>query len=347
MAFSATHRRTGPGAAASSLSAGGGKRSAVASTWAALATDSDSESETDAMAATVTAFRAAAARLAPSTPAKKAPAPVRVAPGAPVKPPARTVLPREPAYAGDSPTAFLLEDDPVLVALNRGDRAWGDILWDGGPVVAMIPMTPPPPRPASTEDDLWTQPWAARLDIYRSDTYDTRALSDAEWEAMLTWLYASGWDVRDYDRDGVEAYEDDLPPRVWCRPLGEDPEEPVRGLHGKFRGIAEADHHHHDCCCDHHHAPAATKTLADRKATIPRFCREGAACEKMDCCYVHADTIPRINEPCRFGAECGSSDPTGLKRSQCLRMHPGETWDATMVIHRPVVAAPAPAPAAE
>jgi len=307
------------------------------------------------MTATVAAFRAAAARLAPSTPAKKAPAPVRVAPGAPVKPPARTVLPREPAYAGDSPSAFLLEDDPVLVALHRGDRLWGDILCEGAPVVATLPVTPPPRRRAATEDDLWSQPWATNLREYFGDHYDTTALSDAEWEAMLTWLYAEGWDVRDYDRDGVVAYEDDLPPRLWCRPPPEDDAMPVRGLNGKFRGIvADDDDDHHDHHHHHHDKGVMGAECSHRKATIPRFCREGAGCEKMDCCYVHADTIPRINEPCRFGAECGASDPTGLKRSQCLRMHPGETWDDTMVIHRPAVAAPAvaapapaPAPAAE
>jgi hypothetical protein len=126
------------------------------------------------------------------------------------------------------------------------------------------------------------------------------------------------------------------------RPPPEDDAPPARGLHGKFRGIAAADddHHHHDCACDcDHHAPL--KTLEGRKATIPRFCRAGAECADLECRFVHADTIPRINEPCKFGAECGASDPTGLKRSQCLRMHPGETWTAEMVIVRPP-----PAPAA-
>jgi hypothetical protein len=44
-----------------------------------------------------------------------------------------------------------------------------------------------------------------------------------------------------------------------------------------------------------------------------------------------------VNQPCSFGAACGSSDPTGVKRSQCLHMHPGETWVEGMVINRPTL----------
>jgi len=353
-----------PGVAVSSLSAGGGKRGAAANTWATLAADTDSDSDTDcsSAAATLAAFRAA---FAATTPVKKAAVPC-AAPGAPARPrrtpmtdsdpvvgPPRTVLARQMAEAGERHFS-LLEGDPILEALHRGDSLWGDILcdgatatYDGAPLVfATLPITPPPAyrRRARTEDDLWSQPWAARLDEYFADHYDTRALTDAEWEAMLTWLYAEGWEVCDYDRDGVKAYPDDMPPRIWVRPPPEDDALPARGLHGKFRGIAEADDHHHDCACDHHHthaAPAPTKTLESRKATIPRFCRAGAECADMDCRFVHADTIPRINEPCKFGADCGASDPTGLKRSQCLRMHPGETWTEEMVIVRPPAAAAA------
>lgn len=331
MATRRSHTR--PGAAVSSLSAGGGKGGAAANAWAALAADTDSDSETErpsSMDATVAAFRAAAAAFAATTPVKKAPVSAPVAPGAPVKAP--------------------LEE--ILADLHRGDRLWGDILCEGDvPVVATLSVTPPPlparPR-ANTEEDLWAQPWAARLSEHFCDCYDTRALTDAEWEAMLTWLYAEGWEVQDYDRESVKAYQDDAPPRIWVRPPPEEDAPAARGLHGKFRGIAEADAtEHHDCDC-HHHAPAAPlKTLEGRKATIPRFCRAGAECADLECRFVHADTIPRINEPCKFGAECGASDPTGLKRSQCLRMHPDETWTAEMVIVRPPPAPAAAAAAAE
>jgi hypothetical protein len=92
-------------------------------------------------------------------------------------------------------------------------------------------------------------------------------------------------------------------------------------------------------CCGHSHGHHQTKK--PKTATIPRFCR-AAPCEEEDCRYVHGDTIPKVNRSCGFGESCGASDPTGVKRSQCLYMHPGETWTTESCIHRPP-----PAPAAE
>ena len=68
-----------------------------------------------------------------------------------------------------------------------------------------------------------------------------------------------------------------------------------------------------------------------RGVPIPRFCRT-AGCADRKCRYEHGDVIHRLNEPCKFGEKCGSGDPA--KRAQCLRMHPGEVWNAEMVIHR-------------
>jgi hypothetical protein len=65
---------------------------------------------------------------------------------------------------------------------------------------------------------------------------------------------------------------------------------------------------------------------------VARFCKEGTACPTAGCRYVHGNTIPRVNEPCKFGAGCGSGD--AAKRATCLRMHPGETWTADLVIKR-------------
>jgi hypothetical protein len=67
---------------------------------------------------------------------------------------------------------------------------------------------------------------------------------------------------------------------------------------------------------------------------IPRFCREGEGCEAQGCCYVHGDTIPKVKDECTFGAKCGASDPTGVKRALCIRMHPGEIWTSTSCVHR-------------
>jgi len=65
---------------------------------------------------------------------------------------------------------------------------------------------------------------------------------------------------------------------------------------------------------------------------VGRFCKEGTACPTAGCRYVHGDTIPKINEPCKFGEGCGSGD--AAKRATCLRMHPGETWTPELVIKR-------------
>lgn len=65
---------------------------------------------------------------------------------------------------------------------------------------------------------------------------------------------------------------------------------------------------------------------------VARFCKEGKACPTAGCRYVHGDTIPKINEPCRFGEGCGSGD--AAKRATCLRIHPGEIWTPELVIKR-------------
>jgi hypothetical protein len=65
---------------------------------------------------------------------------------------------------------------------------------------------------------------------------------------------------------------------------------------------------------------------------VGRFCKEATACPTAGCRYVHGNTIPRVNEPCKFGEGCGSGD--AAKRATCLRMHPGETWTPELVIKR-------------
>ena len=86
--------------------------------------------------------------------------------------------------------------------------------------------------------------------------------------------------------------------------------------------------------------PTPSAAPAKKKApSVPRFCRAAGTCTEAGCRYVHGDTIPRVDKPCGFGAACGASDPSGLKRSQCLYMHPGETWTEGLVVRRPPVAA--------
>lgn len=186
----------------------------------------------------------------------------------------------------------------------------------------------------TTEADLWSQPWTADLESPFSDCYDTSALTEADYSALMTWLYAQGWDIQTETREYVQAYPDTLPPRLW--------------VPDRFSALLRKETK--SCSVTHAslsvtHASRVTGSTGGtgctgkkaKSACVPRFCRAssgGVPCAEAGCRYVHADTMARLNQPCGFGAGCGASDPTGVKRSQCLYMHPGETWDATLVIHR-------------
>jgi hypothetical protein len=226
--------------------------------------------------------------------------------------------------------------------MDRGEVMWGDLLSDK-PVVA-LPVTPAaeeeddeplrvlwanPSAPLrAKEEEIWQQPFSADLEEYWPETYDTRAMSDADYHALMGWLYSKGWWVDSYDREGVRCWTDNAPARRWdAVAMAPEDEHHVRWADEAVPKKASA------CCGGHGPRPAPAKK---GPVTIPRFCREGHACAAgAGCRYVHGDTIPRLNESCAFGAGCGASDPTGVKRSQCLRMHPGETWTPELVIRRP------------
>lgn len=208
--------------------------------------------------------------------------------------------------------------------LADGSVSWGDIFMPvrdaQGAVRPQEPRRPPPPQEPEpvlnlrgTEADFWANDFARNLEMRWWNVYDTTDLTDLEYAAMMTWLYDKGWLIEQETRTIVQAQEDDLPPRRWIAGLrdGPAPAQP---------------------------APlAAPGTDAGRRrgAPVPRFCRAATTCAEAGCRYVHGDTIARVNAPCSFGDACGATDPTGVKRSQCLRMHPGETWTEGMVIHRP------------
>jgi hypothetical protein len=243
----------------------------------------------------------------------------------------------------------MLEADPVLQAMIRGDTLWGDLMYEedvaedlrlgrvrpvfdhaAAAAAAQAAAQAELEQLSAQEATIWTQPFAANLEQYWSDCYDTRALTDAEYEACMTWLYDQGWEVEGEIRDGMKAWPADLPPRVWIAPR----------VPSRFDALSVTEAHAH---VTETHAPRrAVGHQAKKSVTVPRFCRDscgGVACADAACRYVHADTMPRMDKPCGFGAACGASDPTGVKRSQCLYMHPGETWSADLVIRRPVVAA--------
>ena len=151
----------------------------------------------------------------------------------------------------------------------------------------------------TTEDDLFAEPFASELVEQMPSIFTTANMTEVDYMALMTWLYAKGWSIQHECRQWVQIYPDDLPPRVWVQP-----------------------------------SKPRAKTSA-----VMRFCRASGECGDAGCRYVHGDTIPRLNEPCSFGASCGAGDPA--KRAMCLRMHPHEVYHSGMVVHRN----PAPAPA--
>ena len=212
---------------------------------------------------------------------------------------------------------------------NR-DTLWSDLIEEECPTT----LSPTPlvqhaagyyhiPQSRLNMDDLFLHQnrFAINLELVDDNTLDITGLCHPEWCALMTWLYSAGWIIHPaadtyfmgHDAPLLVVKPADLPPRIWV-----EPEECVRI----------------------HVAPSQSRSSntgkkASKPVTIPRFCRS-TCCEDTACRYVHEHTIPRLNEPCGFGAACGASDATGVKRSQCLRIHPGETWTPQLVIHRPV-----------
>ena len=227
--------------------------------------------------------------------------------------------------------------NPLLAAMCRGDVSWADDMEGprGSPsadFIAHITAVEEELQAAKAaaheaqameEASIWHQPFSRNLEAHCGDRFDLSDLTELEYAACMTWLYANGWYVTG-GRNNLEAYSADLPPRVWVM--------------DRFATLMEEE------------APAPAQALAQAPApkpkakktavTVPRFCRAssgGVACADAACRYVHADTMPRLDEPCAFGAACGGTDPA--KRALCIRMHPGETWDATLVVNRPVAPA--------
>jgi len=236
--------------------------------------------------------------------------------------------------------------DDVLCAMAAGDRSWADIMDEMSGVPAATSASCAPvvrARRTNTWDDFCALPFSAGLRELWGDCYDCSSLTEADWNDMMRWLFDAGWDVGRYDRNCVEFEVENGPSRTWIPPaeleamLEEDAalrrRSHPRRTHGHGHG------HGHggaaDCCS----TVAAPKEPKEPKkvVVVPRFCREGTACAKTDCRYVHGDTIQRVNKPCGFGADCGKGD--AAKRAMCLYMHPGEEWSDSLVIRRPTVTA--------
>lgn len=208
----------------------------------------------------------------------------------------------------------------VHQAALRGDVLWGDISDNGDPLPISTSYSIFP-----AYANIWDEAFADKLDHHVSDLYDTSALSDDEWAACMTWLFAKGWHLWRWNRDSFEAIPDNLPPRVWTPAdiEGEyvpEPELPdpvlLAMLEALEKNTVDTD-------------PVPVPVIKKKKlpAYIPRFCREGTACTREGCSFEHSNRILKQNKVCGFGATCS-------KRSQCIYVHPDETWSDSLFIFR-------------
>ena len=255
-----------------------------------------------------------------------------------------------------------LAADPMLMAMMRGDVLWGDLAYDEElakerrsgvvrPAFNAVAFRKEQARAeqakaqaelealSAQEALIWDQPFGRNLEMYWTDCYDTRDLTDAEYADCMAWLYDQGWEVEGEIRSGMKAWPADLPPRVWVAPRGPSRFDALSSV-GDTRSVGHQSEVQ---------APVRTgrpPAGGKKSVTVPRFCRAsggGVACADAACRYVHADTMPRLDKACGFGSSCGGTDPA--KRAACLYMHPGETWSADLVVTRPAPA-PVAAPAA-
>lgn len=186
------------------------------------------------------------------------------------------------------------------------------------------------------EVELWREFGLSGLDEHNEGVFKTDEMSDGAYILFMQWLYRHGWDVTVEDRNFVYAEPGFFMCRTWT------PQKPVERIapaivpsnrwepEPVFRPVVKS-------------APKPEKQVEELSAPgtdigrrngcpVARFCKEGHGCQTAGCRYVHGDTIPRVNEPCKFGASCGSGD--AAKRATCLRLHPGEVWTADLVITR-------------
>ena len=233
--------------------------------------------------------------------------------------------------ARSAPRRAPMTESELMRVLAEVPTSWGASVGDPdispAAVQALLkrrrsPLAAPAPRLRADWPDFYAQPWAEKVELRGSDYLDLSDLTEDEYEAAMSWIYFMGWSVSTYEngmadetRLWVVCQPDTLPPRVWVRP---------NRFEGAAQLLAET-------------APVPVPVAAPKpRYVIPRFCRDsagGVACADPACRFAHDDTIPRVNEPCKFGEGCGASDPA--KRALCIRMHPGEEWSEDLVIVRP------------
>jgi len=217
-----------------------------------------------------------------------------------------------------------LEPEPAPFGYSRDSEDGPWVRFEG----SCRPRAPPPPRAALPYAAVFNQPFSSQLDEHNDGVLKTYHMSDEDYAALMTWLYAEGWWVTLEERYVVEVEPDTLPSRRWIPPY-----KPSR-----FElAAASASEEPAASCCSAAPAPAP-KPAAPRKC-IPRFCRAAEGCPLKDttCNYTHGPSIPCVDKACGFDKPAEGKTCSGDKRATCIFMHPseGQVWNASMVIHRP------------
>lgn len=132
---------------------------------------------------------------------------------------------------------------------------------------------------ADAEMEMWKQPFAAALSLKNEtiDLYDCRPMSDDDYAAFMTFLYAHGWIVSHEERRWVQTVPWNEPARVWVPPA-------EKAVVPRFCREAE------ECCtqdCRYVHGHTIPK--------VDRACGFGAKCGSSDptgekralCIYMH------------------------------------------------------------
>lgn len=126
------------------------------------------------------------------------------------------------------------------------------------------------------EADLWRQPFAQNLAVRSGvvELFDTRLMSDEDYAAFMTYLYAHGWNIQHEERRWVRAMTGDHPPRVWV------PKQKTT-----IPRFCRAAHHCDSIYCNYVHSDTIHK--------IDRPCKFGAGCGANDvgkralCVHMH------------------------------------------------------------
>ena len=153
---------------------------------------------------------------------------------------------------------------------------------------------------------LFAHPFTAAMVELNEDVYDLTAVTDTDFAALMTWLYAQGWGFATETRATIDL----------CPPVSVSTEA------AKSR------------VWSWNTAPYGPKP----KPVIPRFCRDGKACPNKEttCHFTHGDTIPCVDKACGFDKPAEGKCCSGDKRKTCIFMHAseGQVWSPTLFVRR-------------